>query len=128
MNIQQVTSLDEKAQEVQRSDRIVKECKELLVPQIATMKAQMEEMPMTVEALEQALETSFAEEFYNNGYATDPFYELISERVAYLKEQTLRGNVARAEQQRLSVQIEAEVNRRVQVAVNATATDQDEPM
>ena len=101
MNLEQIRALktDAEAADNIRSDRVPKVCYEKLVPEIMPMKALVAELENAINALEDAVETAFIEDYFDNGLDLKPLFTMINDRENELVAQAQRDALAAAQAQ-----------------------------
>ena len=88
MNLDQVTALDIAIQESNRSNQVIAATGPLLVPALAQLKQQLETVTASIKALEEAVELSFIENYYEgSNLLLDPFYNMVADRRRLVEQQ-----------------------------------------
>ena len=65
-----------------------------MIPELAIMIAQKEELDKAIKALSQAFECSFAECYTSDqGFNTDPFYPAFEDRITALQNQAVQDQI-----------------------------------
>ena len=88
MNLDQVSALDDAIQQSNRSNQAVAAAGPLLVPALAQLKQQLETITVSIKALEEAVELSFIENYYEgSNLLLDPFYNMVADRRRLVEQQ-----------------------------------------
>ena len=88
MNLDQVTALDNAIQESNRSNQVIAATGPLLVPALGQLKQQLETVTASIKALEEAVELSFIENYYEgSNLMLDDFYTMVAERRRVVEQQ-----------------------------------------
>ena len=95
MSLDQVTALEAVANQQVRNDRVPKASYDLLVPALVQMRNTMAELETVIDAIEEAVETTFVEDYFNNGLDLDDYMTLLGNRIERLKELQVEQEVQR---------------------------------
>ena len=108
MNLQQLQSLVAKADEFKgtHQDRLIKAFASVFVPEMETMKGQVEKLTNSMDAIETGISLAFVKAYYDTKYDMSEFWALVQSRI-----DGLQGNVA---MNQMRSQIEAQFNARLQ--------------
>ena len=111
--------------EVTRNDQLIKLLPAYLVPQVAALQQQQENIENALKAIDTAIEYAFTESFYGaSGYDSDPFYDMVSDRIKELAEEEVASERTRLQAQfDEQVRIQAQVLLQQQQHVAAASTD-----
>ena len=124
MNLEKALKLKNVADNVPRSDKIAEAVDTIMVPELANMIAQKEELEKTIKAVSQAFEYSFAECFTTDtGFDTEPFYTAFEAHIEALQNQAVQVQIQHAQAQAV-----AQAQSQMQAAQAAQAPTQDANM
>ena len=126
MSLEQMQNLKQVADDIHRSDKIAESVDTLMIPELAQMQAQKEELEKTIKALSQAFECTFADNYTNDqGFNVDPFYTAIEDRVTALQNQRVQDQIQHAQAQAVA-QAQAQMQAaQAQASGSADAAMQD---
>ena len=95
----QLRELKNKMDTVARWDQLVDQLPQYLIPQVAQMKQQRDDINKALEAFDAAVEAVFADQFYeNNGYNTDGLYTQIEGHITALERAEIAAQAVAAAQ------------------------------
>ena len=95
MSLDQVTALEAVANQQVRNDRVPKASYDLLVPALVQMRNTKDELETVIDAIEEAVETTFVEDYFNNGLDLDDYMTLLGNSIERLKELQVEQEVQR---------------------------------
>ena len=132
MNLEQIRALktDAEAADNIRSDRVPKACYEKRVPKIIQMKASVVELENAIQALEDAVETAFIEDYFDNGLDLKPFFTMINDREIELLAQAQREDALAAAQAQAQAEAQAFIGQQMaqmQAAAQAAGVNLNAP-
>ena len=97
MSLEQMQNLKQVADNITRSDKIAESVDLLMIPQLARMIAQKEELEKVIKALSQAFECTFADNYTTDqGFNVDSLYTAMENRVEALQNQRVQDQIQQA--------------------------------
>ena len=100
MNFAQMQQLCDTAYNIQRGDKVAEGVEHLLVPQLQTMIDRKTALEKEIQSARAAFNVGFCEAFTNdNGFDTDPFYNMVDSRLEQLQNQAVQEQINAGVQQ-----------------------------
>ena len=120
MNLQDLQRFNDDITGMTRNDQLINALPGYLLPQLNQLQDQRDEIDRSITVINSAVTYAFSEEYYhNNGYQTDPFYDLVANHLDTLTNQHQQAQMQAQVQQQVQQQMAQLQAQNAQQAGNA---------